>query len=160
MKIYLDMDGVLADYRSKFLPLNKEKIDESDIRNGFFMTLPVLDGARELVQYCHSLGFGIDIEVLTSIGTKLPSIVLKQKKFWLDRHFHKNLSDNMNYVHHSKEKAYYANSNTILIDDREKSIIPFREAGGVGILYSGFTEDFKKLLDTKFEKLVILNLLK
>ena len=157
------MDGVLADYQSKFLPLNKEKIDESDIRNGFFMTLPVLEGAKRLIGYCHSLEYYFkvptEVEILTSIGTTLPDLVQKQKKAWLEKNF-KDVFHNigissitMNCVHHSKEKAYYANSNTILIDDREKSIIPFRKAGGVGILYSGFTDDFEHFLDLEVEKL-------
>lgn len=143
-KIYLDMDGVLVDYLANFIPLGKDKIDEEDIRNGFFRDLPVLDGAFELMEYCQYFSPN-KVEILTSLGCKLPKEVSDQKQAWLESHFQiKRFENRFNSVYHSKEKAYYAAPNILLIDDREKSINPFIKSGGMGILYSGFTYKFKE----------------
>jgi hypothetical protein len=42
-------------------------------------------------------------------------------------------------------KAAYAKPNHILIDDREKSIQPWREAGGIGILHTSAADTISQL---------------
>ena len=74
---------------------------------------------------------GVDVEILTSVGRRNVRSVIAQKKRFLINNALPNVP--FNYTFSSKEKAYFANENTILIDDREKSLIPFAEAGGIAI---------------------------
>lgn len=51
----------------------------------------------------------------------------------------------VNMVVGSREKAKYAWPDAILIDDRLKSIIPWREKGGIGILHTSAEDTIRQL---------------
>lgn len=46
----------------------------------------------------------------------------------------------------SKEKAHYAAPDVLLIDDRDKSLLPFEEKGGKVLKFDQFTTDLIKEL--------------
>lgn len=142
--IYFDMDGVLADFEAGFLKLtgqdlsllpddvfaDKETKDKVFAHPTFFLDLPVMPGAKDMVAY--AMGFNADVQALTATGHSNEEAIKVQKHAWLQKHFPEITE--IHTVPDSAMKARYAWPDIILIDDRlEKSIIPFREKGGIGI---------------------------
>lgn len=66
-----------------------------------------------------------------------------EKHKWVKEHF--TGYGTIRTVVSSLEKAKYANPQAILIDDRMKSIGPWRKAGGIGILHTSAAETIKEL---------------
>ena len=105
MRIYLDMDGVLADCIDKTLCLYNEEYDQKlkkqDIFHhelkrvqspgtdmtkyfaypGFFSDLPVIEGAKEMVSELSSMGHEL------MIATAVFACGIKDKLYWLDKNF-------------------------------------------------------------------------
>lgn len=145
-KIYLDMDGVLCDFEKRYTQLYDEypqakrerKLFSENwhdfVKTGQFEKLDYFPGAKDLMRYVDSLK--IPVEILSSSGGELyHKVVERQKKNWLSRH---GITYKANIVTGRKEKAAYAKSNIILIDDTEQVIQFFNEAGGIGILHKSF----------------------
>jgi 5'(3')-deoxyribonucleotidase len=158
--IYFDMDGVLADFEAGFLKVagvdlallgpdvfaDRATKDKVFAHPTFFLDLPVLPGAKSMVQY--ALGFDADIQALTATGYSNEDGVQKQKKAWIAKYFPE--IEEVHTVPKSDMKGKYAWPDIILIDDRlEKSIVPFREKGGIGIHHTS-PADTKKQLDKIF----------
>jgi 5'(3')-deoxyribonucleotidase len=142
-KIYLDMDGVLADFDSatsliidKNSPeFSKKKLWQAIAKydaevQPFFENLSLMEDALVLTEFLNKTFE--NIEILTASGST-PRTVKEQKIKWAARHFP---TYKINVVGKSPDKAFFASPNAILIDDREKSIMPFVAAGGVGILHT------------------------
>lgn len=137
-QLYVDLDGVLSDFYKKAndLGFSNEYAatkefwdwlnDHTLMGMKFWEDLELMPDAQELwefVQPYHPV-------ILSSVGGMEQA---KRQKFnWLDKHF-PNASAIL--TNSSAEKARYANPQAILIDDREKSIVPWRMAGGIGILH-------------------------
>ena len=161
--IYFDMDGVLADFEAGFLKLtgqdlsllpddvfaDKKTKDLVFAHPTFFLDLPVMPGAKNMVAY--AMGFDADVQVLTATGYSNEEAIKKQKLEWLQRHFPE--IKEIHTVPKSPDKAKFAWPDIILIDDRlGKSIIPFREKGGIGIHHTS-PANTKRELDKAWKKL-------
>jgi len=107
---------------------------------GFFRNLDLMPNAQDLLNLCSKL------------TGKLPNILTApmsnnvhcepEKKEWFEEHF----TGQYNRFICLKEKAQYANSKSILIDDRERYTKPFIAAGGHAILYKSFEQTKKDLI--------------
>jgi 5'(3')-deoxyribonucleotidase len=140
--IYFDLDGVLADFEEGVFRktgvdlrlLGDEAFSDKALKDSvfadpaFFTTLAMFPGAKELVEYAKTYG---DVKVLSASGYSSEQSVSAQKHAWVKQH----LGDiETHIVPKSGDKANFAWPDVILIDDRlEKSIMPFREKGGIGI---------------------------
>ena len=156
--IYLDMDGVIADFDQRFMDVSgmtpneyKDKfgmkkfwnlIDEEN-KIKFWTGIPLMPGAKELVDYISQY----DYEILTA-----PS-VRKQSKLgkivWL-RKIHADLFPNTPKVNFkpAKEKHQIKSSLTksdILIDDKASTIDNWNSTGGTGILHTSAEDTIKQL---------------
>lgn len=155
MKIYFDMDGVLADWVAgfeatfpipyeKFNALPKERYDayKKLILNtpNFFYNLPPMEKTIAVLK--HLVKSGYDVEILTSAGKEKTEKKVAEKKAWLKKY---GIHVPFNYTKSSEEKSKYANKNTVLIDDREKSLIPFKNKGGNVIHFHNETNLMKEL---------------
>jgi len=142
--IAIDMDGVLADFDAgsrKALGKNKDTMPTRDFWKGithydkdvepFFENLPAMKDAFKLMHFITS-NFK-EYFVLTASGFT-PKNVEEQKRNWAKNVFSPHLK--VVTVKKSADKAQYANPNTILVDDRRKSIDPWIAAGGIGILHN------------------------
>lgn len=148
MILYFDMDGVLADwsggFEKKFPELTYEEFKAMpekkrevfckliDASPDFYFTLEPIEPIVQAFKICAEQDF--EIEMLTSVGIYNPDHLIAQKRDWVQKYLGEY---KVNTVNSSAEKAQYAHSNTILIDDRLESIDPFVAAGGIGILFNG-----------------------
>jgi hypothetical protein len=143
MKIYLDMDGVVANFEKRYIELFNESPGSSRDRKEFsnnwtkfiegknFETLDWWPGGPELITY---LGKNkLDVEILSSSGgNKYHDLVVEQKKKWIET-FNLPETWKVNIVAGRKKKAEFATPDSILIDDTLDVIEAFNKAGGIGI---------------------------
>jgi len=153
---YLDADGVIADFNRRvksFLgedfstdhPKYKGKIwagiqYHNDNVQPFFESLEKMPDADELMDFVRS-NFG-NIFILTACGFT-PKDAADQKRRWFERHYGKELI--VKVVSKSPDKAQFATPNSILVDDRSKSIDPWVAAGGIGVLHTDAKSTIKIL---------------
>lgn len=167
-KIFLDLDGVLADfqphadkvtamyhgdgfrYEMREFKRNgasqeaRDKYWDSMYRyelagGRFWEELDVLDDAHELWEYVNSLG--LTVEVLTAIGDAKYG-AREQKVKWVNKHFGAPV---IHTVRRGDMKASFATPDSILIDDMEYACEPFIEAGGTAILHRRTNDTIQKL---------------
>ena len=152
-KIYLDMDGVIADFNKKFFELYGVTPRDADgklqfrekfadlIANGHFATLDMMPEGKELLDYLVTLD--IPIEILSSTSNEFHyEAISKQKNEWLIKH---NLPFKQNFVPGKKHKSKYASPDAILIDDTEGIIEAFNAAGGIGIHHTNLSKTLELL---------------
>lgn len=150
--LYLDMDGVLADFNKAYTALDpkledRKKFREAVITYRIFEDLEFMPDAQELLNHVSKLQ-GVRVEILTSMGTFDPfqgNSAKSQKILWLNK---KNIPYKPNFVRAKHEKAQYATPTSILIDDSSGCIGPFLVAGGHGILHRTAAETIEVLDST------------
>lgn len=157
--IRLDMDGVIADFakffnenapltleeaknipKDEFKAIKKKLIEEEDM----FLRLEKMPDADKLIEHLIAIesDHGTLLTTLTAVGDYSSEISIEQKRAWMQKHYPNML---FNSCIKSKDKASYACKHTLLIDDREKSTIPFIEAGGNIILHTSANETIRRL---------------
>ncbi|MCK9369633.1 hypothetical protein M0R04_06975 [Candidatus Dojkabacteria bacterium] len=148
IKIFCDLDGCLTDF-PKFckehigiMPrdIDTDKALKRDfwkrvrrwIENGnkFFEDMDPMPDAHILWDYIKKY----DPTVLTAIGSACKG-ASGEKLSWVRKHLGSRAASTAIMVQTSADKAQYAKPYCVLIDDREKSIDPWRAAGGIGILH-------------------------
>jgi hypothetical protein len=156
-KIYLDMDGVVADFDKRFTDLAgmgpsefEEKygknafwdfIDEGDNKLVFWIGIPPMSDAKQLVDFVSNY----DYEMLTAPSLKKQSVM--GKGLWMKNQTNKGLfpfKPKVNYKS-AKNKKDFAAPNHILIDDREDNINSWIAAGGIGILHTSASSTINQL---------------
>ena len=150
--LYLDMDGVLADFNKEYTKYDPEKADRKRFREAvmthrIFEKLEFMPDARELLNHVSKLQ-NIRVEILTSMGTHEPmqaNQAMMQKMAWLNS---KNIPYKPNFVNNKQQKANYATAESILIDDSVGCISPFIAAGGHGILHVNASDSISMLDST------------
>ena len=151
--VYFDMDGVLVDFVGRFLDhypeigtqANMYKLDDEEFWpkvkaiEGFWENLDAIKGSLDLFKYAYN---NFNVEILSS-----PSRHDKRsgsgKFHWLE----KNLGDyvfSINLVR-AQNKKYFANENSLLIDDLQSNIDGFRENGGTAIKFENAEQALNEL---------------
>lgn len=150
--VYLDMDGVLADFNGRYKEIFGKDSDANSandpnvgklVGTDFFATLDKLPDADKLVAACVYLFGGYSICSSPLRGDGENSAV--NKKLWIKQH----LTPQPDQIIITGKKDSYAKGKNILIDDRPKNINAWRDRGGIGILYNAYTDS----LDTVIGKL-------
>ena len=140
-KIYLDMDGVIADFSSRYKELFRmtpERADKSKqfgqffgqfIKSHQFATLDLMPDAKELLSYLNTTG--VPVEILSSTAREdSHADISRQKQIWLDKH---HINYPANFVPGKALKYKFADPESIIIDDTQSVIDDWRKAGGTGI---------------------------
>lgn len=156
--IYLDMDGVLADFNKEYTKYDPNKADRKRFRHAvledkIFEKLDMMPDAHELLNHVsHLHNKGINVEILTSMGTfdeHQGKCAQEQKIVWLCE---RGIVYKANFVRSKSEKAQYATTKNILVDDSIGCISPFIEAGGNGILHVN-SSDSVRMIDAIIKRI-------
>ena len=152
-KIYVDMDGVIADFYKRYHEMFRVSPDDARYKAQFsgnfprfieteqFATLDLMPDARELINFLDTLE--IPKEILSSTARpENDDAIRPQKCRWLATH---NISYRANFVPGKQHKYKYATPNSIIIDDTRSVIEDWAKAGGIGILHKNTKETIEIL---------------
>lgn len=133
-RLFLDMDGVLAQY----LTLEEIGSIQRIYEPGYFKNLPVLTGMTHAVMKLRKEDPDVEVHVLSSVlpKNKNPE-ALSEKKLWLSRFFpvEESCQHFVPYQEGMSFKGRFAENKTdILIDDDIVNLKDWEENGGTGIL--------------------------
>jgi 5'(3')-deoxyribonucleotidase len=149
--IYLDMDGVIADFSKRYKELFGIDPSEADnyktfekfflefIENGQFAKLDVMPNSYELINYLQSLAkkFDVEVKILSSTSSETKHIKIKKQKLdWLEEN---EIKFEPILVPGKRFKKDYATPESLLIDDTEQNIQQWRDNCGVAIHHKGIT---------------------
>ena len=152
-KIFVDLDGVMADLDAHVKEISGKTFDElrasgsgftefvkgqRDQGQTVFDTLDKMPDADQLWNYIVKY----DPTILTATG--YPEEKAKAEKIrWVYDNLHG--FDGILTTISGADKHKYAAPNHILIDDRDKAILPWRNAGGIGILHTSAADTISQL---------------
>ena len=156
-RIYLDMDGVLADFDRGVRelcgmePLNQMTATEEDNNrlwaaiakiDHFYYRLTLIPHAEILVRTLMGK-YGERCEILTGIPKPRRNIkdAAEDKIRWIERYFGPRLK--VNTVYRQEKKNYCHAKGDILIDDLMSTVRDWDSYGGTGILFT----DVKSVMD-------------
>lgn len=153
-KIYVDLDGVLADFDTGFklaCGQSLEEVGDANIWNvlrphadGFYAGLPLMPDAKLLWHHLHKSNF-VDIQILSAIPRRAQfPTAERDKRIWVAKHFGPDVRVNMGPF--AVDKQNWCRPGDILIDDSEKNIPQWRSKGGVGILHTSGVTTIQELM--------------
>lgn len=144
--IFSDLDGVLTDFDShakahgKFNEKGQPKWDELDY--AWWSTMPAYDGAKKFYDDLRARG---RTRMLTA--PIMNSGSFQGKAEWV-KEFRRSRFGLLDLViAKADDKRLLARPNHILVDDRQKNVDEWNEAGGIGILHTGDYADTLKRVD-------------
>lgn len=111
----------------------------------FWINLDWMPDGKELVNYLVELKKNGKITTLNVLSAPSSDPVCKIGKLeWLEKHGLTKIFDNI-ILENDKSKYAQNNKNNILIDDTEKKIKGFIDAGGTGVFHTNAAETIQKL---------------
>jgi phosphoglycolate phosphatase-like HAD superfamily hydrolase len=160
-KIYFDMDGVLADFNRGIRELCHMEPSNQDVQcktaddemweavrsvGHFYDKLEPMPGAVEMFVRLQER-YGDKCEILTGIPKPHRGIITsgEDKTAWA----HRILSENLivNIVLREEKQNYAKGGGYILIDDLEKNIKEWNDAGGTGIRFTSAEETLSRIAE-------------
>ena len=147
MQIYVDMDGVLADFyghhQAVFGLYSGERTDDvywSTVRTmDFYMAVPPMPDFDELWSH---IGHDTPI-ILTGVPKAVPESATF-KRAWVDKFIGKQIELR---CCPSKDKSLHCRTGDVLIDDWEKYRHLWVEAGGVWITHHNAADTIRRLTE-------------
>ena len=160
MTIYFDMDGVLADFQGYLrkhhtnLPEDLFSIPDPEFWKlvkeipDFWENLLVIKGAKELFDFAYD---NFEEVAILSSPSRHDNRSIVGKVTWLNN----NIGDDSTKIYErnfvrSNKKKFFANKNSVLIDDLDSNIDEFKQAGGHTIHFKTASQALKEL--KKFTK--------
>lgn len=147
--IYLDMDGVLADFDAMLEVFYNKPVGEIPpdtwndfwnrdcVRHDLFRGFKPIDEGLQLLLILREAG--ADVTVLTSTGGGINHLdIAAQKLSWLRVHApdHERLKPyGVAFCLNTVNKAMYAKPGYVLVDDRKKVCDAWRERGGIAFQF-------------------------
>lgn len=143
-EIFIDMDGVVADFDKHWVARYGSKKEWCDdkftyaiLNEDLFEKLQAMPGMQILIDEAKiQQSLGCKVYMLTSVGTTnlaAGTVAAQQKSKWLKRH---NIPFRPIFVSYLEQKGFYASENAVLIDDNSRATNAFVEGGGASILHT------------------------
>lgn len=170
MTVYLDMDGVLADFNNGILKYgtthnwdklkvpkeewseedwaHERKVQEVMAMQNFFGGLPLMLDAKDL----HSYFEGHKPVILTARpnNSKSATMVEYEKRRWIEHYFGKEQAKRFICCLGIEKQDHCRGKEDILIDDSERNISQWRNRSGVGIFHTSATSSIEQFEQLEF----------
>jgi hypothetical protein len=156
--LYLDMDGVQADFFTAWAQWHNRKFGMSHVERykdigskeqreqsitelnkegpefieNFFATLPVLPSFPKLLEFLHTNQ--IEFTILSAPLRNNHEASIAGKRAWLDRH-NPGSSGTAIFTGMKEKYAVVKGQANVLVDDHKKYIAAWSERGGIGVLH-------------------------
>jgi hypothetical protein len=157
MILYLDMDGVIANFHDTFAKKNGvidwKKIPNKDVAlfnlksTDFFNTIDLYPSSRELVSTVKDIA-GCNYGICSSPLTEDQHNSSYWKRVWLERHGFMPSVSNLIFTRGKEQYAVERidGSPNILVDDKLRNVNQWVNAGGIGIHYCANTDNVSELI--------------
>lgn len=143
-RLYIDLDGVMADFDKYFLQqfgVESNKLDDPTLwkwingHGNFFLNLPMCEGALDFFNMVKHL----NPTILTACPKSNYTTAAVQKRKWVYEHLSQDIT--VIPMMGGKNKCLFMHApGDVLIDDFEKNCIPWREHGGIAIQHKTFKD--------------------
>lgn len=139
-RLFLDMDGVLADFYSKAPDPNKDLdfYNETILSPDFFLMLPKLQLLDDLMTHFNGANKS-NLFILSSFPWACQvhhaSRATREKMLWIMKHWPLFPVDNIYVTEKGRKHRFIESSNDFLIDDNKDYIDEWNRYGGTGRLY-------------------------
>jgi 5'(3')-deoxyribonucleotidase len=168
--IYLDMDGVLADFNTaarNFFNASREEQAAADAagrwpkerwtkireNKNFYRTLPKMPQADELVALARRFRDELDwdLKILTAIPQNNDMHEVFQDKFEWIQEYYPDIG--MHFGPYSKDKQYHAQPGDILVDDRTSNCTEWNAVHGIAVKVNAgrYQEALDRLLNIFYD---------
>lgn len=163
-ELYVDLDGVMANFEKRAIeisgifpesdPGNKQlkrdfwKSINNYARAGnkFFEEMEMMPDAAELWEFL----VAIPVPKIICSATGYIATAGSEKREWVRRHLGAETAATAIFVRESRMKAEHATPTRILIDDRNKSIGPWVDRGGIGVLHTSARDTIEQLKEYRY----------
>ena len=150
MRVYLDLDGVLADFDTHFVDyfgVDPQSLDDDvmwKMINGyddFYANLPLMPMAKTLFNILSSR---FDVVILSACPRSNYKNAAMQKRQWVRKYLSKDVT--VIPMMGGVNKALFMHEpGDILIDDMEKNCLAWNDLGGVSIQHTSALSTISKL---------------
>lgn len=146
--VFVDMDGVLADFTKNFGKYDHDikKLANSDPKEiyDYYNSLDMLEDGKSIIKWLnnHDIPFTI---LSAPIRGKGQQASIQAKKDWLAQHLGWEIARKALFTPSKFQYATNGNHSNILIDDMPKYVDPWIEHGGIGILHKNFKQTIDSL---------------
>lgn len=140
--IYLDLDGVFADFEKKFQQVCGFKYHENpqlawsmlDKIDNLFYTLEPLEGAKQMFDII--MDSGEEVKILTALPLPSGKLVTASddKKRWVAEFLDPNIE--VICATNWRHKKKYCTPGDILVDDMHRNVLEWSQVGGIGIVHT------------------------
>jgi len=157
-RIFVDMDGVVADFLGgvseligyPLTPDDKGHVEyderkEELTNKRLFRNLKPLPDMYDLIAYIRHTG--LPWEILTAAGKVNRELVVFDKNAWVRRYIDPSVV--VTCTMKGSQKAAFAETGSVLIDDRKRNIECWEKAGGIGILHTNAKDTIAKLKELR-----------
>jgi hypothetical protein len=147
MKIWLDLDGVLADFTKAHNKCKDDFWENHGSRISFWCDeIELMPDADAIVQFCCERVRANNVGILSSgccWSKILRAYSFTGKVLWVERHFPQLLGRLLICT----DKTVLGSPGNMLIDDHPENIRGWKANGGIGVLYDGKLKSLKERIE-------------
>ena len=157
-RIFLDMDGVLADFNLGVETLTGREFPNTDqghndyderkeelTNKRLFRMLPPMPDMYDLIAYVRHTG--LPWEILTAAGVVNRELVVWDKQEWIKEFVSPSVVVTCTMT--GSQKGMFAIEGSVLVDDRQKNLDAWVEHGGIGILHTSAEDTINQLKELR-----------